>query len=451
MKRRYVGLTIGLALGLFLFVVIFSSQEQSFNENEIEGNLYQPLSTQQEAIEDQKDIRMINSIEMGELLVQKLNNDPNIQIISHENGEEKSHYIEKQVIVKFKQKPTEEQLTAFSQDIEGKVLKTLDSTVIFSSTTKSTPELQDYFSALDITVYAEPNFILMQNQPNDFLYPRYQWNLPMIRTENGWNISRGDEEVIVAVIDTGVDLEHPDLVTRLIPGYNVVADNDNPDDDNGHGTHVAGIIASETNNQEGVAGITWFNRIMPIKVMNAEGYGSSFDIANGIIWAADHGAEVINLSLGNYKNSRLLNEAVRYAFNKNIVMIAASGNDNSSQPSFPSAYPEVLAVSAVDPYGDKAEFSNYGTYIDVAAPGVSIASTYVNQQYAALSGTSMAAPHVTALAALIRSANSDLTNREIMDIIKRTSFDLGRRGKDIYFGEGLIDIEEALNLATRNQ
>jgi subtilisin family serine protease len=190
-------------------------------------------------------------------------------------------------------------------------------------------------------------------------------------------------------VDSGVDLDHPDLKGRLTNGYNVLENNQFPDDDNGHGTHVAGIIASETNNKEGVAGITWYNKIMPIKALGAEGYGTSFDVAKGIIWAVDHGASVINLSLGNYQHSSLLKEAIDYAYDHNVVLIASAGNDNTSQTSFPASYPEVLGVAALSYTGGRAPFSNNGDYIDITAPGVQIASTFFNQQYAALSGTSM--------------------------------------------------------------
>ncbi|MFE7065179.1 S8 family peptidase [Sutcliffiella sp. NPDC057660] len=234
---------------------------------------------------------------------------------------------------------------------------------------------------------------------------------------------------------------------RLTNGYNVLENNDFPDDDSGHGTHVSGIIASETNNQEGIAGITWYNKIMPIKAMGAEGYGTTFDIAKGIIWAVDHGANVINMSLGNYQPSSLLKEAIDYAYNKNVVMISAAGNENTIQPSYPAAYPEVLSVSAVDNTGRRASFSNYGDYIDVSAPGVQITSTYFNQQYAALSGTSMASPHVAGLAGLLLSANPNLTNREVIDIIKNSAYDLGIPGNDSDFGNGLIDVKNALEAA----
>ena len=246
------------------------------------------------------------------------------------------------------------------------------------------------------------------------------------------------------MVDTGVDLNHPDLKKRLTKGYNVLEENHFADDDNGHGTHVAGIIASETNNREGVAGLTWYNKIMPIKAVGAEGYGTSFDIAKGIIWAVDHGADVINMSLGNYQSSSWLKEAIDYAYNRDVVLIAAAGNENTSRPSFPASYPQVLSVAAIDYTGNRASFSNFGDYIDVAAPGDLIASTYLNQQYASLSGTSMASPHVAGLAGLLRSVNPDLSNRDVMQIIENTAFDLGMPGKDFEFGSGLIDVQHAL-------
>ncbi|PFP16142.1 peptidase S8 [Bacillus sp. AFS073361] len=302
--------------------------------------------------------------------------------------------------------------------------------------------------------FAEPNYLYLQNQielPNDLLYrEQYQWNLSAIQAEAGWDITKGDEHIIIAVIDTGVDLDHPDLRRRLTNGYNVLLNNDFPDDDNGHGTHVSGIIASETNNQEGLAGVTWYNKIMPIKAMNAEGYGTTFDIAKGIFWAVDHGADVINMSLGNYQYSSLLKEAIDYAYNKNVVLIAAAGNENTMQPSYPAAFPKVLSVAAVSYTGQRAPFSNYGDYIDVSAPGVQIPSTYFNQQYASLSGTSMASPHVAGLAGLMLSANPNLTNKEVIDIIKNSAYDLGIPGTDNDFGSGLINVKNGLE-AAQNQ
>ncbi len=310
-----------------------------------------------------------------------------------------------------------------------------------------------YFEKWDV-VYSEPHFLYITNentpttaplnQPNDVLYSKYQWNLPIIETEAGWGIGKGSENVIVAVVDTGADMTHPDLQGRLQPGYNVIDPASSPMDDVGHGTHVAGIIAALVNNTEGVAGMTWYNPVMPVKVLDETGAGNTYNVAQGIIWAADHGAKVINMSLGNYADANFLHDAIKYAYDKDIVLIAASGNDNTNEPGFPAAYPEVFAVSATDDAKNKASFSNFGDYIDVAAPGVNIASTYPHNQYAALSGTSMASPHVTALAALIRSANPQLKNTEVMEIMRRTAKDLGEPGKDDYYGYGQIDVVNAL-------
>jgi type VII secretion-associated serine protease mycosin len=283
--------------------------------------------------------------------------------------------------------------------------------------------------------------------PNDLLYSEYQWNLPVIETLEGWNISRGDESVIVAVLDTGIDLNHPDLRGKLAEGRNFVDESAAPDDDVGHGTHVAGIIAATVDNMEGVAGLSWYNRVMPVKVLDSTGAGSTYSVAQGIIWATDQGARVINMSLGNYVDAEFLHDAIRYAYDRDVVLIAATGNDNTEQPGYPAAYPEVFAVAATDWNNEKSVFSNYGDYVDVAAPGESIASTYYQQQYAALSGTSMASPHVAALAAMIRSVNPDLTNEEVMEIMRQTATDLGEPGKDKYYGYGLIDVKRALESA----
>lgn len=447
-RKRIATVALLIAIGLSLFVsfTFFDKDEDKSNRRTSTTNNTIQLGNEEINVPPQ--IMNVDSIQLYNQVQKQLDNHEEIDVIDH-NGKDKSHYHHHQVVVDFKQHLTPDEIKKIEKEIEGKLLRKLDSSYIFESTTKKTNELISYFESNKNVEFAEPNFILMQNQqlPNDFLYSDFQWNLRMIDSEKGWDITQGSENVKIAIIDTGVDLDHPDLINRIAGGYNMLEDNNVPDDDNGHGTHVAGIIASQTNNYEGTAGITWFNPIMPIKVMGSDGYGSTFDIARGIIWATDHGADVINLSLGNYQGSKLLKQAVDYAYRHDVVMVAASGNDNSSQPSYPAAYPKVLSVAAVDLNGDRANFSNYGDYIDVSAPGVTIPSTYIDEQYAALSGTSMAAPHVAALAALMRSINPNLSNKEIMDIIKGTSLDLGQVGKDRYYGEGLIDIVQALEQA----
>jgi thermitase len=400
-----------------------------------------------ESVQLDRHVMHINSIAMGETIKDHLREDPSVQLI-RANQKNESHYNQKEVTVSFKRPLNEQEILSIQKEINGIVLKNLDTTIMFRSNTMSTSQLIEYFNQKELVDFAEPNYLYMQNvveSPNDFLYTeQYQWNLPVIQAEAGWDRTQGNENIVIAVVDTGVDMNHPDLKNRLTQGYNVLENNHHPDDDNGHGTHVAGIIASETNNHEGVAGITWYNKIMPVKAMEAGGYGTTFDIAKGIVWAVDHGADVINLSLGNYQPSALMKKAVDYAYKNNVVLIAAAGNDNTDQPSFPAAYPEVIGVSAINFNGTRAPFSNYGDYIDVAAPGVQIPSTYFNQQYAALSGTSMASPHVSGLAGLILSANPNLKNKEVIKIIKKSAYDLGERGTDPEFGHGLIDIQQAL-------
>ncbi|AMA72432.1 MULTISPECIES: S8 family peptidase [Aneurinibacillus] len=377
----------------------------------------------------------------------RLNNSEHV-ITIHHNSNETSHYMKREVTVKFKRPPSPTELKQMIQAINGWEKARFGSMYIFKSRTMSADELIAYFNKRPNVQFAEPNYLLLPNAtPNDMLYPRYQWNMPAINMEQAWDISKGRENVIIAVIDTGVDLTHPEFQGKLVKGHNVLNDSDRPQDDNGHGTHVAGIIAAKTNNREGIAGIAWNNKIMPIKGIGSDGSGSSFDIARGIIWAADHGASVINMSVGNYHPSNVLHDAIKYAFSKNVVMVAASGNDHTSQPSFPAAYPEVISVAAIDWQGNQANFSNYGSYIDVAAPGVDIPSTYVQGDYASLSGTSMACPHVAGLAGLIRSLNPELNNSEVMKIIRAATWDAGQPGWDHYYGYGIVNVPHALQLA----
>ncbi|PYI51745.1 S8 family peptidase [Paenibacillus flagellatus] len=376
-----------------------------------------------------------------------------VKVDHPEDNEGTSHYHVNQIVVKFRREPTEAELKQIVAEIGASSKEKLGYTYVFESSHMEAKQLMDYFQKWNVE-YAEPHFLYLTNEavePNDMLYSRYQWNLPAIETVPGWDVTRGSEEVVVAVVDTGVDLNHPDLNGRTVEGINIVSPNSLPMDDVGHGTHVAGVISALVNNREGVAGMSWYNRVMPVKVLDETGAGSTYSVAQGIIWATDHGAKVINMSLGNYADAQFLHDAVRYAYDRDVVLIAASGNDNTERPGYPAAYPEVFAVAATDANNQKASFSNYGDYIDVAAPGVNIASTYPDNHYAALSGTSMASPHVTALAALIRSVNPLLTNEEVMDIMRRTANDIGDSGKDRYYGYGQIDVVKAVSQAAQTR
>lgn len=417
------------------------------------------------AAHQQKNLRLIPYPKEGKFRMESVHADTlqDITVRTGHDNEKASHYYENEIIVRFRDgQPNEEQLQSIKADISAESSRKLGYAYLFRSTDMDFRQLKAYFAGRWQPAYMEPHYMYLTNSafpentaeewaPNDLLFSGYQWNLPAIETGRGWNLSRGSEDIIVAVVDTGVEAGHPDLQGQLLQGYNAVSSGQAPDDDVGHGTHVTGIIGAIVNNAEGVAGISWYNKVLPVKALDATGVGTTYSVAEGIIWAADNGAKVINLSLGNYADSQFLHDAVKYAYDRDIVLVSAAGNDNTERPGYPAAYPEVLAVAATNSAMRRASFSNYGDYIDVAAPGESIASTYPGGQYAALSGTSMASPHVAALAGLVRTLNPSLTNEEVMDLMKRQAIDLGAPGHDKYFGWGQVDIYRTLQAAAGNE
>jgi thermitase len=378
-----------------------------------------------------------------------------------DRGAKHAQVLQNEVIVRFTRDLTEEEIARFSRDISGQLVRKNSRCTYLFRFGVDPSEAISYFKR-NGAVLAEQHIKLHPNsawsqthrkieQPNDMFYGSNQWNLPLISADKAWEVTTGDPKVVIAVVDTGVDYRHPEFKGQLVNGVNILTGTDRAQDDNGHGTHVAGVIAARTNNLEGIAGIDWAGKIMPVKAMDAEGSGSVLDIADGIIWAVDHGANVINLSLGEYAGSEYLHEAIRYAYNKGAVLVAAMGNDGISDPSYPAAYPEVIAVAANDENNETADFSNYGNHTSVSAPGVSIPSTYPNNRYAALSGTSMATPHVAGVAALIRSINPKLTPEEVRKIIETTADDLGPAGFDEYYGHGQINVARALEAAAASK
>ncbi len=382
-----------------------------------------------------------------------------VKVDHPEENEGTSHYYVDQVVVRFAEPLTNSDVDLLNQELDLASIEQLGYAYVLQSRSFHTQDMMRYLEQWN-PVYIEPHYLYLTNEqermdmysdaaPNDALFDQYQWNLPNIATLQGWRYSKGSEAVPIAVIDTGIDLTHSDLAGKLLPGVNLVDEQAQPNDDVGHGTHVAGIISALTDNMEGIAGMSWYNKIMPVKVLDASGAGSTYDVARGIIWATDQGAKIINMSLGNYADAEFLHDAVRYAYDRDVVLIAATGNDNTEQPGYPAAYPEVFAVSATNPYNERAIFSNFGNYVDVVAPGENIASTYMQNQYASLSGTSMASPHVAALAALIRSVNPLLTNEQVMNLMRETAVDLGIEGKDKDYGHGLIDVNRALERAAQ--
>ncbi len=295
------------------------------------------------------------------------------------------------------------------------------------------------------TLLAEPDYLV---QAADTIPSDPGWNLQYglvkIRAPQGWDLSTGSSAVTIAVVDTGVDLTHPDLSAKIIGGYDFVNNDPVAQDDNGHGTHVAGIAAAITDNRIGIAGVSWGARIMPVKVLDSSGNGTFAGVAAGITWAADHGAQVVNLSLGGTSDSTVLRDAVNYAYAKGVVLVAASGNSSSNFVLYPARYPHVIAVSATDQSNAHAGFSNYGPEVAVAAPGVSIYSTRLGAGYAYLSGTSMSTPFVSGLAAILRGIPGSGSPDAIAWDMESTALDLGPAGRDALYGYGLIQMDAAL-------
>jgi thermitase len=300
--------------------------------------------------------------------------------------------------------------------------------------------------------YAEPDYIAQPAyEPNDPYYgDGTQWGPQKIQASLAWNLCTGDPNVVIAVIDSGVDPNHPDLAGKLVTGYNFLDGSTDTTDDYGHGTHVAGIAAAATDNGVGIAGVAFDSQIMPLKVYNKYTSPLYSRIASAMTYAADHGAKVINVSLGNYSSSPSLQSAVSYAWNAGCVLVGSAGNNSRSDPFYPAAYDNVIGVSATDQSDTKASFSNYGSYISVAAPGVSIYSTYWNDgsTYAAMSGTSMAAPHVAGLAALLFAQDGTRSNATVRSLIEGSADDLGSAGWDQYYGYGRINAYRALGIVS---
>jgi hypothetical protein len=301
--------------------------------------------------------------------------------------------------------------------------------------------------------YVEPDWIVYPafTTPND---PRYnnQWHLPKIGAPLAWTNFRGQSDMIVAICDTGVRLDHEDLVNQLVPGYNSVdqlaqANGGQVTDINGHGTHVAGTAAAQSNNGRGVAGVGWNFRIMPIRVSNeTNGNASITTLTRGARWASDNGARVINTSYSGVSSSSVQTTGA-YIKARNGLYVWAAGNSNVSMNTFD--HPDVIIVGATDQNDNKASFSNFGVALDVYAPGVSIQATLRNSatSYGNMSGTSMAAPVAAGVTAMIMATNPNLTPNQVQTILYETCHDLGEPGNDPYWGWGRVNLNAAIRRA----
>ena len=320
--------------------------------------------------------------------------------------------------------------------------------VVRVPTEKMAEALASYRANANV-VYAEPDYLAYGTfTPDDEYYTTLQYGPQKIQANLAWDITTGNPNVIVAVVDSGADFSHPDLQGKLLAGWDYVNGDADPSDDYGHGTHVAGIVGAGTNNTAGIAGIGFNTRLLVVKVLDQYNSGSYSNIALGITYAADQGARIINLSLGGYADSTTLRDAVEYAWNRGALLVAAAGNGATSNPFYPAAYVHVMGVSGTNASDGRLSISNYGDYVSVSAPGDSIYSTnWVSGSsgYGYRSGTSQAAPHVSGVAALLLAQDGSRTNTQLWSIIESTADDIGPAGRDPYFGYGRVNAYKALS------
>ncbi len=296
--------------------------------------------------------------------------------------------------------------------------------------------------------FAEPDHVVsIALTPTDPQYATYQWSLPQIGLPTAWNTTTGSASVIVAVVDTGVDATHPDLAGKVTAGFNFVSNNTNTADDHFHGTFVSSIIAMNTNNGQGGAGVCWACMIMPVKVLDSNGSGSTFNVAQGIDWAVAHGAKVINLSLGSSAPDSGLQTSIDNAWNAGVIVVAASGNSGGAVM-YPAAYPNAIAVGSNNSAGVKSTFSSFGPELDVMAPGEGVfgalctCSTYTGG-YGTGSGTSFSSPHVAGVVGLLISAGITDKN-QIRSRLTSTATDMDVAGFDNNTGWGRVNAAAAI-------
>jgi hypothetical protein len=301
--------------------------------------------------------------------------------------------------------------------------------------------------------YAEPNYVYTQMRtPNDTVLSQ-QWGLRKIHAFEAWDITTGGP-ITIALLDTGVSSSHPDLQGKLLRGYDFFNNDDDPSDDEGHGTYTAGVAAATSDNGAGIAGVCWGCKILPVKVLGSRGQGNAATTAAGIRWAVDQGARIISMSLGGDQDAQVVRDAVNYAHEHNALIIAASGNGQreGNVPNYPAAYPSVLAVSATTDTDTVTRFSTIGNFVDISAPGVGLWSTFwsraAGDTYEAANGTSAACPHVAGAAALALTLRPDLSADQLADILMAAADDLGAPGKDIEYGYGRLNVQRVVQLAS---
>jgi hypothetical protein len=275
-----------------------------------------------------------------------------------------------------------------------------------------------------------------------------QWNIPAIQAEQAWDITLGSSSLIIGIIDTGIDPTHEDLESKLVPGFDFLNNNAiDTSDDEGHGTAVAAAAAAVTDNGLGIAGVCPFCKLMPLRVGDSTNTASYSNIAAAIMYAAENGVRIANVSFGGDQSSSLLQDAVTYAWNNKTLVFSSMSNTGNSVASYPAACTNVVAVGATGQNGTIASFSAYGSWITLVAPGVSVPSAVNGGGYASFSGTSIASPIAAAVAALAVSVNPTISNSDLFTLLQTNSDDLGAPGFDNYYGWGQVDANKLVNAA----
>jgi subtilisin family serine protease len=354
-----------------------------------------------------------------------------------------------ELVVRFRGDADPEAISALHDSFGARIVRTLPQLNICrvrfpDSTDLSAARLAYQDSGL--TDVLEPNYrvALPEVRPNDAEYGT-QWALETIMAAEAWHFTTGSEGVLVALLDTGVDADHPDLAGNVLVGYDVLTGRAGVSrDEHGHGTQMAGIIAAQGNNGAGVAGVSWKCRILPVRVLDRHGSGSYWEVMEGLTVAVERGAQIVNMSFGGYRRALGLQEAVALAVRKNVLLVAGVGNDGRERPSYPAAYPRVLGVAASAPHDDPWQLSNRGDAVDLAAPGVGVLTTTTNGGYAYGTGTSHAAALVSGCAALLKAHEPGLSGEQMARRLQATADDRGEPGRDGVFGAGRVNVYRAL-------
>lgn len=352
-------------------------------------------------------------------------------------------------------KSLDNNVSACSTELKASVLNNMGSVYLvkydsekYSSVYSAISLIKSALNTLGLNInYVEPNMIVKATEiemDNNSIFAtntyevntNQAWHYNMIKAPDAWDTTIGSASTVIAVLDTGVDYDHINIANYIDTERATYYEGTSYNDGHGHGTHCCGTVASYGT----VSGVMRTGTILPIKVLSDEGSGSTYNIQQGVLYAAECGVEVISMSLGGGSFSQSFQDAINTATNSGVVVVAASGNEYESSISYPAAYDNVIAVGALTSSGTRASYSNYGTGLDVMAPGSDIYSLAPNNSYTTMSGTSMATPHVAGVVGLIRSANPDLTPAEVTTILFDTCVD---KGNTTQYGNGCVDAQAA--------